>query len=131
MASGYSITGVSPIDATGAIDNVIANKRGRTLKEMSVVDIYLTREDADVLVAVTIGGTEVLPQGPVNIETVNGSLPSTQDDRVITSIGAANDEIIIQGTNANAAIKELRALVKVMPIDDTALVAALNLRGAK
>jgi len=131
MASGYSITGVSPIPATGAVDNVIANKRGRTLKEMSVVDIYLTREDPDVLVAVTVGGTEVLPQGPVNIEAVNGSLPSTQDDRVITTIGAANDEIIIQGTNANAAIKELRALVKVMPIDDTSLVAALNLRGAK
>jgi len=131
MASGYSITGVTPIDATGAIDNVIANKRGRTLKEPSVVDIYLTRESVDVLVAVTVGGTEVLPQGPVNINTVNGSLPSTQDDRVITTVGVANDEIIIQGTNANAAVQELRALVKVMPIDDTSLVAALNLRGAK
>jgi len=131
MASGYSITGISKIPATGAIDNVIANKRGRTLKEMSVVDIYLTRETDDVLVAVTVGGTEVLPQGPANIDTVLGSLPSTQDDRVITTIGAPNDEIIIQGTNADAAERELRALVKVMPIDDTALVAALNLRGAK
>jgi len=131
MASGYSITGIAKIDATGAVDNVIANKRGRTLKEMSVVDIYLTREDADVLATVTVGGTDVLSQGPVNLVALNGTLPSTQDDRVVTTIGAPNDEIIIQGTNANAAIKELRALVKVMPIDDTALVAALNLRGAK
>jgi hypothetical protein len=131
LASGYSISGISDIDATGNVDNVIANKRGRTLKELSVVDIYLTRESVDVQAAVTVGGTEVFPQGPVNIETVAGSLPSTQDDRVITTIGQPNDEIIIAGTNANAAAQELRALVKVMPLDDAAVVSALNLRGAK
>lgn len=131
MAQGYSITGVSDIPANDAVDNVIANKRGRTLQRMSVVDIYLTRESVDVQVSVTIGGTEVFPLGPANIDTVAGSLPSTQDDNVITAIGLPNEEIIIAGTNANAAAQELRALVKVMPVDNSAIVAALNLRGAK
>ena len=131
-AVGYSISGVSVISPSGNVDNVIANKRGRTLNKLSVVNIFLTRSTVDILATVTVGGTDVFPAGPVNINTVDGSLPSTEDDDVITCLAFPNDEIIIQGTNADgAASQELRALVKVMPVDDMAIVAALNLRGAK
>lgn len=116
VARGQSITGISDIPATGEIDNVIKNKPGVTLTRRSALQIFLTREGADVLATVTVGGSIVFPQGPVNISTVVGSLPSTQDDLIIEVVAQKGDEIIVAGTNANAAAQELRALVKIMPI---------------
>ncbi len=130
-ASGYSIAAISDIGIGSSVANVIAELPGSKLAEVSMVEIYLTREGVDVLASVTIGGTNVFPAGPVNISTVVGSLPSTQDDNVITALGRPGDDIIIAGTNANAAAQELRALVKVMPLDDTALVAAIKARTGK
>jgi len=127
-ASGYTITGISDIPAGGEIDSVVKNKPGVKLNSLSLVEIFLTREGVDVLTTVTVGGSIIFPQGPVNIATVVGSLPSTQDDRIITVIAQAQDEIIIAGTNANVAAQELRALVKVMPIDDAMLKTAIGLR---
>ena len=96
-----------------------------------MVDVYLTRQTAAVLVSATLGGVDILSLGPVNTVADLGTLPSTQDDRVITAIGVPNDELIISATNSSGADLEARVLVKVMPIDDASLVAALNLRGAK
>jgi len=128
-ASGYSIAQVFDVPIGGAENNIIANKPGVKLAQTSVVDIYLTRESVDVVFNVTIGGTNVYPQpGPANISTVDGSLPSTQDDKVISVVAAAGDEIIISASNSNAALQEARALVKVMPVDDAMLVSAQKLR---
>lgn len=128
-ASGYSIAQVFSVPAGGAENNIIADKPGVKLPQTSTVDIYLTREDVDILFNVTIGGTNVYPQpGPANISTVLGSLPSTHDDKIISVVAAAGDEIIISASNANAAAKEARALVKVMPVDDAMLVSAQRLR---
>ena len=116
-AIGYSITGITDIALSGTVQNVIANKRGVTLARPSTVQIYLTRETANVTASVTVGGVTVLESGPVNINATTGTLPSTQDDLVIECIAAAGDEIIISGANADgAAARELRALVKVMPL---------------
>jgi len=128
-ASGYSIAAISDVPATDSVVNVIANQTGVKLAEMSVVKIFLTRESVDVTFNVTIGGTNVLPQpAPANINTIVGSLPSTQDDEIITAIGQAGDEIIIAANNVNAAAQEARALVKVMPLSDAMLVTAAKLR---
>jgi len=127
-ASGYSITGITDIEAQGSIDNVIANKPGVKLRQPSVVNIYITRESVDVEAQVTVGGSNVFPQGPVNVVASVGTLPSTQDDNVITVLGMAGDDIIIQGTNANVAAQELRALVKVIPVDDAILLHAAKIR---
>jgi len=115
-ARGQTITGISDIPATGNVDNVIKDRPGTTLFRRSSVQVFLTREGADVLSSVTVGGSNVMPLGPVNIDTVVGSIPSTQDDLIIEVIAQAGDEIIISGTNANAAAQELRALVKIFPI---------------
>jgi len=115
-AIGYSIAAIADIPLADSVANVIADLPGVKLARRSLVQIFLTREAVLVLASVTIGGTQVYPAGPVNINTVVGSLPSTQDDMVIESVGGAGDEIIIAGTNTSAGALELRALVKVMPV---------------
>ncbi len=127
-AFGYSIAAIAKIPATGSVDNVIKNLPGVKLREASLVIIYLTREVEEILVSVTVGGTLVFPSGPANISTVAGSLPSTQDDQLIVVMAQASDEIIIAGTNGNAAEKELRALVQVTPITDVVLRDAAKMR---
>jgi len=127
-ASGYSIAAIAEIEAGKSIDNVIKNLSGVKLREASVVIIYLTRGAVGVLVTVTVGGSVVLPSAPVNLVTVNGTLPSTQDDEIIVVMAQASDEIIIAGTNADAATQELRALVQVLPIDDAILLHAAKIR---
>jgi len=117
------------VEAGKSVNNIIANKPGVKLGEVSMVDLYLTREAAGIEFNVTVGGTNVYPQpGPANISTVSGSLPSTQDDKVITLIALAGDEIIIAATNTSGADLEARGLVKVMPIGDAMLVTAVKLR---
>lgn len=127
-ASGYSIAAIADIPATGNVDNVIANLPGVKLREAALVIIYLTRESVDVLASVTVGGTLVFPSGPTNINTVAGSLPSTQDDQQIVILAQAGDEIIIAGTNGNASPQELRVLVQVLPLDDAILLHAAKIR---
>lgn len=128
-ASGYSIAQIFDVPIGGNENNIIANKPGVKLPATSLVDIYLTRESVDVQFNVTIGGTNVYPQpGPANINTTNGTLPSTQDDKIISVVAAAGDEIIISASNQNVALQEARALVKVMPIDDAMLAFAAGLR---
>jgi len=128
-ASGYSIAQISDVPPGESVNNIIANKPGVKLSENSMVDIYLTRESVDVEFNVTVGGTNVYPQpGPANISTVIGSLPSTQDDKVITIIAQGGDEIVIAASNSNVAAQEARALVKVMPIGDAMLATAIKLR---
>jgi len=115
-ASGYSIAAITDIPLAGSVDNVIANLPGVKLAQRSAVQIFLTREAVGVLCNVTVGGTLVFPSGPVDIDTVVGSTPSTEDNLMIEIIAGAGDEIIIAGTNTTAGALELRALVKVMPV---------------
>jgi len=128
-ASGYSIAQVFDVPAGEAENNIIANKPGVKLAETSLIEIFLTREAVGIEFNVTVGGTNVYPQpGPANINTVDGTLPSVQDDGVIDTIAQGGDEIIISATNSSAGDLEARALVKVMPIGDAMLRTAVKLR---
>jgi len=132
-ADGYSIAQVFSVPAGGSENNIIANKPGVKLPggptQLSNVDIFLTREGVDVDYNVTIGGTNVYPQpGPANISTVAGSLPSTQNDKVISVLAQGGDEIVIAANNSNIAAQEARALVKVQPLDAAQARSAQNLR---
>lgn len=115
-AIGRSLAAITDIAAADSVVNVIEGLPGSKLARRSLVQIFLTREAVLVLAAVTVGGTNVYPSGPVNINTVVGSLPSTQDDLLIEVIGGGGDDIIISGTNTSAGSLELRALVRIMPI---------------
>lgn len=128
-AVGYSLTGITDIGIAGTVENVLDGKSGITLRQPSRVEVFLTREVVEVTCGVNIGGTQVLAAGsPVNISTVVGSLPSTQDDKVCDVIGGRNDLIVVSGANANAAAKELRALLRITPIDDVILQDAIRRR---
>ena len=115
-ARGQTVTAIASIDANGDVENVVKDKPGMTLMRRSAVQIFLTREAVGVLATVTIGGSIVMPQGPTNIDSIVGTLPSTQDDLLIEVIAQKADEIIIAGTNTTGAALELRALVKIMPV---------------
>jgi len=129
-ASGYSIAQVTSVPANDNVNNIIANKPGVKLPSgINVVDIYLTREATGIEFNVTIGGSNVYPQpGPANINAVAGTLPSTQDDEVISVVAQGGDEIVIAASNGTAGALEARALVKVMPVDDAMLRTAAKLR---
>lgn len=123
-----SLTGISDIPLSGAIDNVIANLQGRTLTEPSVILIALNRETVDVTCGVSVGATQVLPAGSaVTVQATVGVMPVLPDDIVITTAGLAGDEIIIAGRNADAAVpRELRTIVKIIPVEDMALLRAVQ-----
>lgn len=115
-ALGYSFSGVVDVPANSSDDNIVENKPGVILPQGSRIDVFLTREAVDVLLTVTIGGKVVFPAGPVNINTVAGSLPSTHDDKVVSVIAAKGDDILIAAQNLTAGALEARALVKVAPV---------------
>jgi hypothetical protein len=122
-----SIAAIVDIPLSGRVANVFANLAGRVLTEPSIVLIALNRESVDVLAGVSIGGTEVLPaNSAVTVQSTVGVMPVLPDDILVTSGGQAADEIIITGTNADAAVpRELRAIAKIIPVEDQALLQAV------
>jgi len=115
-ARGQTVTAISDLPANDTVDDIVGDLPGMTLARRSVVEIFLTREAVGVLATVNIGGSVVMPQGPVNIDAVVGTVPSVQDDGIISVVASAGDKIIISGTNTTAGALELRALVKIMPV---------------
>jgi len=128
---GQSLAVVATLSSGEKNPNIIVGRPGETLPAgASVVQIFLTRSDPLVTFNVTIGGANVYPDpGPANINAVLGTLPSTQDDEVITVVSVGGDKIVIAASNTNAGDQEARALIKITPIDDQLLVQAARARG--
>jgi len=131
MARPYTITQVSSIPLSDAIQNIIEGIAGRTVPEDSFVMVAANMGDADVSMQMTIGGEQVLPAGPVNLEAGAGVLPSVEDDNIIRTFAKAGDEMIIRGQNDDAAAAaQLRVVIIVTPIDDVVLARAMTEFGA-
>jgi len=129
-ATGYSITDLTDIPATGTVDNTIKDKTGQKLSAASRLQFFLSAEGpGDVQAQITVGGTQVLNQGPVALQPAVGTLPSTQDDMLLECFGQAGDEILIFANNSNVASREIATLVRVMPLDDAVIGSALKIRG--
>lgn len=124
----YTITAIEDIPLSDSNDNILLGKRGVTLTEAAIVLIALNRETVDVTAGVTIGTTDVLSAGsPVTVQAVVGVMPVLPDDIIVTSMGQNQDDIIVSGRNADAAVaRELRAIVKVIAIEDQALLEAVS-----
>lgn len=120
MADPYTLTIVEDIPLSSTVQNLLEGRSGRVLDEPSRVRVYATRETVDVTMGMILGRTEALPAGSVTaISTVDGSLPSRQDDLIVETLGMGGAEIIIQGVNADAAAaRELRLIVDVVSIED-------------
>jgi len=127
--TGYSISSIFSVPAGETEPNIIKNKPGVTLNEPSLVSLFMTREDVDQEITVTIGGTQVYPAGPVDIEAAAGTIPSTDDNKILQVFAGKGDDIIITAFNSNAAAREVRALVMVMPVDDAILKGAFQFLG--
>jgi len=131
MAGPYTLVQVTDI-TIGGTDSLLANKQGRVLPEDSRVRIFLNRESVDVSFGITLGATEVLAAGgAAAINATVGDVPSTRDDLVVDSFGLAGDEILILGSNSNAALQEGRAIVWVDPVDDQVLKNTMDAMGGR
>jgi len=124
MGRPYSMTVIEDIPLGGGTsENLLGVRRGRTLSGPSLVEIFLNAEDVDVTFGVTVGATEALPAGSrVTLNAVVGVMPSTRDDKVVSTFGNKGDEIVIQVVNNDAvAAAEARAIVWVTELDDVTL----------
>lgn len=123
----YTITAIEDIPLSDDNDNILLGKRGQTLTEKAIVLVALNRETVDVTAGVTVGTTDVLSAGSaVTVQATVGVLPVLPDDIIVTTMGNDKDEIIVSGRNADAvAARELRAIVKVIAIEDQALLQAV------
>jgi len=123
MADGYSITQITDIPLSESDDNIILAKGGTKLAEPSLVEVFANAEDVDVTMGVRIGSTDVLQAGSrVTLQATVGVMPSTRDDKIVSAIGMADEEIIVSGRNADAAAAaELRVIIFVTPINDVIL----------
>jgi len=123
LADGYSITQITDIPLSESDDNIILAKGGTKLVEPSLVEVFANAEDVDVTMGVRIGSTDVLQAGSrVTLQATVGVMPSTRDDKIVSAIGSADEEIIVSGRNADAAAAaELRVIIFVTPINDVIL----------
>lgn len=128
-AFGKSIAAIVAVPSNGSIDNVIENKPGITMSEPSRIKIFMSRQAVTVQVSITIGGVNVYPQGPTALDSVAGTLPSTQDDMLVEVMAQKSDTIIIAAVSTDAGIQEIRALVFIMPVTDAVLASAMAIRG--
>lgn len=128
-AIGYTIAKIEDIPIAGNIDNIVEGLQGITLRQASRVRVWLSREDVLVSAGVNIGGVQVLQTGaPTPLNTVAGNMPQIENDLMVEVLASANDLIIISGANSNAAAKELRVLIQVLPLDDVLLMTAIKMR---
>jgi len=128
MAGPYTITAINDIPLSDNIDDLLTGKRGRVVAEPSLVEIALNVEDVDVTVGVLIGSTDALSAGSrVTLQATAGVMPIFPDDAIIRTFANAKDEIIISAVNADAAAaREVRAVIRVTPIDDVMLMNAVK-----
>jgi len=133
MADGYTITQIFDIPLSDSEDNIILGKGGVKPTEPSLIEVFANVEDVDVTLGVRIGDTDVLQAGSrATLQATVGVMPSTRDDKIVSAIGAAGEEIIVSGRNADAAAAaELRVIIFVTPINDVILQrAAREVSGA-
>jgi len=125
MAAPYTLSVVRDVAASSS-ENIIEGQSGETLGERSRVMIALNREDVNITFDVFIGGERVMVNGGAAINATVGDIPILPDDIIIDSFGKSGDKIVIRATNAEAALNEARAVVKITPIDDVILQEAMD-----
>ena len=120
MPGPYTIQNIVDI-AANTSTSLFVGLQGVTLVSPSRVVIYASREAIDVLMSVTVGGTNAGQALLAQINTTVGSSPVVPDNKIVDTFGMGGDEIIILGQNLTAGALELRALCFVTPVDDVAL----------
>jgi len=130
MGSPYTMVAINDLPINGSA-SLLEGQSGRTLQEPARIVAYFNREDVLVTFSMLVGKENVLESGSgAALNTTVGDLPSTRDDMLVDTFGLAGDEILIKGSNTNAALKEGRVIVMVTPIDDVILRRAMAMAEA-
>jgi len=128
MARPKTLTQVSTVPA-GEFVSLLEGIQGRFIVGPALVLIALNREAVGLNVEVTIGSEQVMPSGPTNVNATADELPSIRDDTIITSAGGVGEEIIIRAQNTTAGALQARAVVRIIEVDDLAIMQAMTQRG--
>lgn len=123
MASPYTISTLNDVPAA-TTENLLTGLKGRVLSAPSRVQIAFNSELVTDRISVLIGGENVLDNARVTTVAGGGIMPTLPDDNIVTTLGDAQDEIIINAFNSAGAASEIRAIVRVTEIDDVALLKA-------
>lgn len=116
MGRPYVIPKIVDLAASVSAQNILSGEALAKLQEDSIVAIYGLRETVDVKAQILIGPDEVFPNSGFQVNATVGSVPSTKDNLVCSTIGRANEEIQIKASNADGAnAREISVLVAVIP----------------
>ncbi len=125
MGAPRTITNITDV-AIGATASLIEGEQGRTLQEPSRVRIYANQENVNVSFTITIGADQVASAATSAIQATLGVMPITPNDLLVESFGDGGDEIVIRAQNTDAGASEARVRVMITPIDDVALLRAME-----
>ncbi len=126
MADPYTLGNRLDLAIGAASFNVLNGVQGNKLTEDSLVTAYFNRESVDVTMQFLIGNREAYAQGPAAINATIGDMPIIPDDFIVKTLGKAQDEMFLNGTNVNAAAQEIGFLIQVIALKDLGFVPTLG-----
>jgi len=108
----------------GKEENIVLGRKGTTLTANSMIAVFLNRESVDVTFTMFVGAEAIMEVAGAPIQTVAGSTPSFQDDKVITTFGQQGQLIVLNARNANVAAQEAGFILQITELDDAILQKA-------
>jgi len=107
--------------------NILEGVTNRFMAEESLVAVFLNRQDTDVTAQIKMASTEVHQLGPVKVNATAGDTPGKDPASMAWyGMGQIKDELQINGTNVNAAVRQLRATIFILPVRMLALLPQLT-----
>lgn len=109
----------SAVPAGGQVANALAGSPFEFLGRDSKVAVALAVETAGFGTAtanITFGAELQLQNGAIMSERVAGAGALIPDNVVVDDVGAAGDRLVIQLDNSDVAIRNVRGIVRILPI---------------
>jgi hypothetical protein len=125
MAVPQTISQITDLGIGASGVNILDGLSAATLDEMSVVQVFASRESVDVTLQIVVGDVEVMRLGPCAVDATVGNPPVTPNNLIYQGLGKPTQKIAINGTNVNAAAQELKCIVKIVSVNDAAVMPAL------
>ena len=118
MSRPLTITKTVDLDIGASSQNILSGLSDATLDEDSLILVYMNREVVEITAQITVGSVQAMGFGASRLEATVGVGPAVPTDRVCLTAGKKGEIISINGANGNAAVKELRVIVFIIPLVD-------------
>lgn len=108
-----------PVPAGGSVPNALAGSPFEFLGRDSKVALALAVETAgfgSLTANVTFGAELQLQNGAIMSERVVGAGALIPDNVVVDDVGAAGDRLVVELNNGDVAIRSVRGIVRILPI---------------